>query len=85
MYMYLSGGAVRDSGEIVGVFDLDNTSWSRHTREFLSKTEKAGRLINTAPDIPKSFVVCAGGEVLLTQPNTAILARRLQEQEKANV
>lgn len=84
MYLYL-GGAVVDDGDIVGVFDLDNTSWSVHTRRFLSQTEKEGNLENAAPDIPKSFVVCTSGKVILSQPNTAILARRLNEQERANV
>ena len=84
MYLYL-GGAVADEEDIVGVFDLDNTSWSIHTRRFLSQTEKEGNLQNAAPDIPKSFVVCKSGKVILSQPNTAILARRLSEQEKSNV
>ena len=42
--MYLSIGndmAVRDSS-IVGIFDLDNTSTSRRTREFLEMAEKEG-------------------------------------------
>ncbi len=85
MSVYLGGGAVLEEEDIVGVFELDNTSWSLHTRDFLSRAEKAGNLENTAPDIPKSFVVCQDGKVILTQPNTAILARRLKEQEKPNV
>ena len=42
--MYLSIGndmAVREKC-IVGIFDLDNTSTSKRTREFLSKSEEAG-------------------------------------------
>ena len=85
MYLYLGNDAVIDSSGIVGIFDLDNASWSIHTRRFLSGAEKSGRLSNAAEDIPKSFVVTADDTVILTQPNTAVLARRLHDQEKKNV
>lgn len=76
MYLYLGNDAVVETGRIVGIFDLDNASWSIRTREFLSGAEKAGLMQNAAEDIPKSFVVCADGQVILSQPNTAVLVRR---------
>ena len=85
MYLYLGNDAVIAQGDIIGIFDLDNASWSIHTRRFLSGAEKSGRLTNAAEDIPKSFVVSAEDTVILTQPNTAVLVRRLQDQEKKNV
>lgn len=85
MYLYMGGDTAVESRNIIGIFDLDNTSWSIHTRRYLSAAEKAGKLRNAAEDIPKSFVVCADETVILTQPNTAILVRRLENQEKVNV
>ena len=85
MVLYLGNNAVIDSGDIIGIFDLDNASWSIHTRRFLSGVEKKGQLSNAAEDIPKSFVVSADDTVILTQPNTSVLARRLHDQEKKNV
>ena len=85
MYLYLGNDAVIPQADIVGVFDLDNASWSIHTRRFLSGAEKNGKLSNAAEDIPKSFVVSADDTVILTQPNTAVLVRRLHDQEKRNV
>jgi hypothetical protein len=85
MYIYLGGEAAVEDKEIVGIFDLDNASWSTHTRNYLSAAEKAGLLTNAAEDIPKSFVVCIDEKVILTQPNTAILVKRLDSQEKTNV
>ena len=82
MYLYLGNDAVVRSGDIVGIFDLDNTTWSVHTRRFLSAAEKNNTLKNTAEDIPKSFVVCTDDTVILSQPNTSILAKRLNDQEK---
>ena len=45
--------------DIIGVFDLDITSQSALTRRFLREAEKKGIVVNTAEDIPKSFVICA--------------------------
>ena len=84
MYLYLGGDAVVDHNDIVGLFDLDNASWSLHTRRFLSAAEKENRLRLAAEDIPKSLVVCGDGTVILAQPNTAILIKRLNDQEKIN-
>ncbi len=58
--MYLSIGsdmAVRDSS-VIGIFDMDNTSTSKRTREFLTKAEKEG-LIVPCDDLPKSYIVTA--------------------------
>ena len=58
--MYLNIGndmAVRDRS-IIGIFDLDNTSTSRRTREFLEKSEKDGEVV-PCDDLPKSFVLTA--------------------------
>ncbi len=84
MYLYLGGEYAVESRNIIGIFDLDNTSWSIHTRRYLAQTEKAGNVRSASEDIPKSFVVCDDETVILTQPNTAILVRRLENQEKAN-
>lgn len=80
--MYLSIGndmAVRDSS-IIGVFDLDNTSTSKRTREFLAKSEKEGNVV-PCDDLPKSFVLTAeyGMErIYLTSLASSTLERRLK-------
>ena len=84
-YLYLGGEAAVEDADIVGIFDLDNASWSVLTRKTLSAAEKGGRLRNTAEDIPRSFVICADDTFILTQPNTATLVRRLEQQEKPYV
>ena len=56
--MYLSIGndrAVRDSS-IIGIFDLDNTSTSPRTREFLNHAEQEGQVI-PCDGLPKAFVL----------------------------
>ena len=78
--MYLSIGndmAVRDSS-IVGIFDLDNTSTSRRTREFLTRAEKEGQVV-PCDDLPKSFLLTDEyglTRVYLTSLNAATLQKR---------
>ena len=84
-YLYMGGEAAVEDAEIVGIFDLDNASWSLHTRKYLTAAEKSGKLKNAAEDIPRSFVVCADETVILTQPNTGTLVKMLESQEKPNV
>ena len=80
--MYLSIGndfAVRQSA-IIGIFDMDNTSTGKRTRDFLSRAEKEGNVI-PCDDLPKSFVLTAeyGMErVHLTTLSSSTLEKRLK-------
>lgn len=80
--MYLSIGndmAVRDSA-IIGIFDMDNTSTSKRTRDFLSRAEKDG-LVIPCDDLPKAFVVTAEyglNRVHLTALSSQTLEKRLK-------
>ena len=80
--MYLNIGndmAVRDTS-IIGIFDMDNTSTSKRTREFLAHAEKEGEVI-PCDDLPKAYVVTAEygfNRVHLTSLNTATLEKRLK-------
>ena len=80
--MYLSIGndmAVRDKS-IIGIFDLDNTSTSKRTREFLDAAEKEGEVV-PCDDLPKSFVLTSEygfNRVHLTSLNSITLEKRLK-------
>ena len=80
--MYVAFGKEKSvfSNDIVAIFDLDITSQSHLTRQFLREAEKSGAVENTADDIPKSFVICKEKEkntVYLSQMATATLVKRL--------
>ena len=79
MYVGIGGDmAVRDRS-IIGIFDLDNTTTSRHTRRFLSEAEQHGVVIDVSGELPKSFVLTQElvmERVYLTQFNTAAIDRR---------
>ena len=62
------------------IFDIDNTSVSRLTRDFLRKKQDAGRVVNVTNEIPKAFIVCQAPDgretVYLSQLAAATLKKR---------
>ena len=80
--MYLSIGndlAVRESS-IIGIFDMDNTSTSKRTRDFLTKAEQNGQVV-PCDDLPKSFVLTAEyglNRVHLTALSSYTLEKRVK-------
>lgn len=58
MYLHLGQSVVIPCEDVVGIFDLDNASWSHLTRSFLERMEREGRIVNVTEDLPKSFAVC---------------------------
>ncbi len=83
MYLHLGQSAMIPKEDIIGVFDMDNTSWSFRTRLFLEQAEQEGRVIPVGDDLPRSFVLCHVGEgetaVYTSQLTTALLIRRMEE------
>ena len=81
--MYIPIGSdmsVRDK-TIIGIFDLDNTTYSKHTRTFLSEAEKNGQVVTVAEDLPKSFIVTREygmDRVYLCQFNSRALEKRMK-------
>lgn len=45
------------SRDIVGIFDMDTSTVSRVTRDFLSKAQKRDEVINVTDEIPKSYIL----------------------------
>jgi len=80
--MYLNIGndmAVRESS-IIGIFDMDNTSTSKRTREFLNNAEQEGQVV-PCDDLPKSFIITAEyglNRVHLTSLASSTLEKRLR-------
>lgn len=80
--MYLSIGndfAVRDKN-VIGIFDLDNTSTSKRTREFLDRAEREGEVV-PCDDLPKAFVLTSEygfSRVRLTELSAATLEKRFK-------
>jgi len=65
--------------EVVGIMDIENTSISKITRDYLAGAEKNGRVINVSDDLPKSFVITKGEDgvkVYISPISSVTLSRR---------
>ena len=81
MYLHLGGDTVVATGDVLGIFDLDNASWSKHTRAFLRRVQQENRVVNVTDDLPRSMVVCSvGGEerVYISLLSSATLLKRAE-------
>lgn len=59
MFLHLGKDTVIKDEDIIGIFDLDTATVSRHTRKYLNNAEKKKETVTVSYELPKSFVVCA--------------------------
>jgi len=86
MYLHLGQSVVTEETDIIGIFDLDNTTGSRITKGFLKNAEKTGNVINVSEELPRSFIV-SGKEndvtVYLSQLSPQTLLKRAETMQIA--
>lgn len=58
MYLHLGENTVVRTDSIIGIFDMDTSTISKWTKDYLSNATKNKRVINVSIELPKSFVVC---------------------------
>ena len=79
-YLHIGQNVMLEDRRIIGIFDLDNTTTSKHTRAFLQQAEEDGVVMSACEDIPKAFLVCDHPYhrqiVYLSQLNTKTLEKR---------
>ena len=79
MYLHLGEKTVIRTDDIIGIFDLDTSTTSKNTRDFLSQSEKDGKVINVSFELPKSFILCREKEsyrVYISQISSQTLLKR---------
>ena len=75
MYLFLGGNSTVKKSEVVGIFDIEETSVSRITADFLNSEQKRGRVISVSDDMPKSFVVCTDKSYITNVSNDTLNKR----------
>ena len=75
MYINFGHGVIVRRDEVIGIFDLDKSTVSKHTQKFLSTAEKNGRIVNAFDDIPNSIILTAD-KLYLTHASTQTLKKR---------
>ena len=88
MYIHLGNNAVVKTDEIIGIFDMDSSTVSAKTREYLRKAEKERNIIFTGSELPKTFIVTAKkkyeNKVFLSVLASSTLSRRREYTKNNN-
>jgi hypothetical protein len=85
VYLNIGKTAVVPDTSVIGIFDLDTSTQSYLTREFLTAAEKRGEVTNAAEDIPNSFILCGekgASRVYLSQSTSRTLSKRMNQMEE---
>lgn len=85
MYLHLGQDTVITTDNIIGIFDIDECTISKKTRDYLAVAEKRKRVVNVSFELPKSFVVCEKNNkitVYISQLSTKTLLTRINKFEQ---
>lgn len=80
MYLHIGNDVIVKISDIVGIFDIENTTTGKNTGHLLDRAQKEGRVVNVTYEMPKSFVICMqDGEekVYVCQMSAATLRKRI--------
>ncbi len=81
MYLHIGGQAMVKLRDIVAILDMETTSVSKKTREFLRNGEKKGIVVNVSEDIPKSYIICNENgvdKIYISQISSSTLLKRVE-------
>ncbi len=82
MYLELGQETIITDKNILGIFDLDNTTVSKATREYINTASKNGECITVSfEELPKSFIVTDNGnkrEIYISPLNTSTIFKRIK-------
>ncbi len=76
MYVSIGPSAVARRDDIIGIFDMDNSTWSHRTRKSLAVCEQEGSVVLVGEDIPRALVICS-------ERKTIRKRRRMQEKKRS--
>ena len=80
MYLHLGYESVVNFKDIIAIFDMENTTVSKISREFLSVAQEEGFVENVSEDLPKSYIVCeikGKSRVFISPISSATLLKRM--------
>ncbi len=58
MYIHLGGNTVVNIKDVIAIIDMDKTTTSKNTRNFLAYAQKKGMIVNVSEELPKSAIIC---------------------------
>ncbi len=81
MYLNIGTEILIKEKDILGIFDLDNTTVSKATREYINTAEKNGECITISyEELPKSFIVTTeeNRKIYISPLNTSTIFKRIK-------
>ena len=78
MYVDIDTDSLVNGDDVVGIFDLDNTTVNKFTNEFLNKMQAEGKIEYLVSDITKSFILMKDGTVFVVELSSQILKKRFE-------
>lgn len=82
IYLHIGNNYSVDTRDIVGIFDIENTTVEKCTKILLDRAEKEKKCVYTTYEMPKSFIITVknGRERLyISQLAASTLRKRLAE------
>lgn len=80
MYLHIGNEYSVKIKDIIGIFDIENTTIGKYTKEYLERAEKNKMCVYTTSEMPKSFIVAFKNgieTVYISQLAVSTLKRRL--------
>lgn len=81
MYLNIGTEVLIKDNDILGIFDLDNTTVGKSTREYINTAEKNGECVTISyEELPKSFIVTANKKrkIYISPLNTSTIFKRIK-------
>lgn len=80
MFLHIGGNYVIPVKNIIAIMDLETTSLSKDTKEFLKVAEEEGFVKGVTDEIPKSYIITEfnkKSEIYLSAISSATLQKRV--------
>ena len=80
MYLHIGNNYSVDLRDVVGIFDIENTTVEKCTKKLLERAEKEHKCVYTTYEMPKSFIIAMknGIEmVYISQLSASTLRKRI--------
>ncbi len=77
IYLHIGNNYSVDVREIIGIFDMDNTTVTSCTKTLLDKAQKEKRLFLATYELPKTYIITKK-RVYLSQLAASTLKKRLE-------
>ena len=84
MFLHIGEGRVLSKKNIIGIFDLESTTISKKTREFLRINEQKKNVEYIGMEIPKTYIIEDSKlkkKVYLTQISSTTLQKRAERND----